>query len=356
MPTKKKRKYSAKVVDLFCGIGGLTHGFVRESFDVAAGYDIDTTCKYAFEKNNNAAFIDKNITKVTGTEIKKHFGNADVKILVGCAPCQPFSTYSYKTKDKDKWTLLYEFARLIEEAEPDIVSMENVPRLTKFDKASVFSDFLEALRKKKYHKPYYEIVNCPDYGIPQYRKRLVLLASRFGEIQLIPKTHTKENYETVESAIGKMEPLESGGISETDDIHRAAKLSELNLKRVRQSKPGGTWRDWDDELRLKCHRKKSGETYVSVYGRMNWKEPAPTMTTHCVGIGNGRFGHPEQDRAITLREAALFQTFPLDYEFVPKGQYFKIKTLSTHIGNAVPVKLGQVIAQSIEKHLDIHFR
>lgn len=356
MPTKKKRKYSAKVVDLFCGIGGLTHGFVRESFDVAAGYDIDTTCKYAFQKNNNAAFIDKNITKVTGTEIKKHFGNADVKILVGCAPCQPFSTYSYKTKDKDKWTLLYEFARLIEEAEPDIVSMENVPRLTKFDKASVFSDFLETLRKKKYHEPYYEIVNCPDYGIPQYRKRLVLLASRYGEIQLIPKTHTKENYETVESTIGKMEPLESGEISETDDIHRAAKLSELNLKRVRQSKPGGTWRDWDEELRLKCHRKKSGETYVSVYGRMNWKEPAPTMTTHCVGIGNGRFGHPEQDRAITLREAALFQTFPPDYEFVPKGQHFKIKTLSTHIGNAVPVKLGQVIAQSIEKHLDIHFR
>ena len=124
------------------------------------------------------------------------------------------------------------------------------------------------------------------------------------------------------------------------------------MKRIRQSKPGGTWKDWDKDLRLKCHQKSSGETYVSVYGRMSWDKPAPTMTTHCIGIGNGRFGHPEQDRAITLREAALIQTFPRKYKFVEKGKSFRVKQISTQIGNAVPVKLGRVIAKSIKKHLN----
>jgi len=194
-------------------------------------------------------------------------------------------------------------------------------------------------------------VNCADYGIPQYRKRLVLLASKLGDISLIPKTHTPQNYMTVEDAIGKLEPLKSGETSKKDTLHKASKLSDLNLKRIQQSKPGGTWKDWDEELRLDCHKKKSGSTYVSVYGRMKWDEPAPTMTTHCTGIGNGRFGHPEQDRAITLREAAILQSFPKKYKFVEKNADFNKRTMSIHIGNAVPVKLGEVIGKSIIAHI-----
>ena len=135
-------------------------------------------------------------------------------------------------------------------------------------------------------------------------------------------------------------------------LHKASKLSPINLKRIRQSKPGGSWKDWDKDLLLECHQKDSGKSYVSVYGRMEWDKPSPTMTTQCNGIGNGRFGHPEQDRAISLREAALLQTFPKSYKFFDENNPLTTRQLSTHIGNAVPVKLGKVIGKSIKKHIE----
>ncbi len=339
-----------KVIDLFCGIGGLTHGFVKENIDVIAGIDIDNTCKYMYEKNNNSKFICKDIDLINKEEIEELFGETKVKILVGCAPCQPFSTYSFKREESEKWYLLYKFAKLIEEIQPEIISMENVPRLVSFKKAPVFQDFIDVLEKNGY-KYSYEIVNCPDYGIPQNRKRLVLLASKLGEIKLIPKTHTNK-YVTVKDAISHLEPLLHGESSCKDPVHRAAKLTPINLKRIKQSLPGKSWRDWDEDLKLECHKKDSGKSYVSVYGRMTWNNPSPTITTHCLGFGNGRFGHPEQDRAISLREASILQTFPEDYIFFENIETFNVKQTATHIGNAVPVLLGQIIAKSIKKHLE----
>lgn len=173
---------NVSVIDLFCGIGGLSHGFVREKFNVVAGIDIDSSCKYSFEVNNNAEFIAENITEIKKEKIDKLYNEAKIKILVGCAPCQPFSSYTFKDKDKrdsEKWKLLYEFGRLIRETKPDIVSMENVAQLLNFKKAPVFEDFLTELSNLGYFV-HYEVVYCPDYGIPQNRKRLVLLASKFG--------------------------------------------------------------------------------------------------------------------------------------------------------------------------------
>jgi DNA (cytosine-5)-methyltransferase 1 len=349
---------SIKVIDLFCGVGGLSHGFVQEGLEVVAGFDIDETCRYPFEVNNNAAFIAKDIREVTSDEINRFFGDASIKVLVGCAPCQPFSTYSFKSPDKAKnekiakWSLLNEFSRIIEDVKPHIVSMENVPGLAKFGLSGVFKDFIKVLEKNQYEVDF-KVVYCPAYGVPQQRKRLVLLASRLGKIAIIPDTHTIANYPTVAQTIGKLEPIGSGEVSSSDPIHRAAKLSDLNIKRIQQSKPGGTWRDWDEDLLLDCHKRETGKTYRSVYGRMNWDAPAPTMTTFCTGIGNGRFGHPIQDRAISLREAALLQTFPQGYKFVQEGSTVNSKRLSTHIGNAVPVNLGRAIAKSIKFHLGI---
>ncbi|WP_418849076.1 DNA cytosine methyltransferase, partial [Phocaeicola sp.] len=267
-------------------------------------------------------------------------------------PCQPFSSYSFKLKDKDpkKLNMLYTFSRLIEETNPTIVSMENVPQLVD-NKANIFKDFYNKLIELGYHI-HYETVYCPDYGIPQTRKRLVLLASKLAPIKLIEKTHLPENYVTVRETIGHLPAVNAGEYDPKDPLHRARVLSELNLKRIKHTKEGGSWRDWPQELLLECYKKKSGNTYGSVYGRMKWDAPSPTMTTHCTGLGNGRFGHPEQDRAITLREAALLQTFPEKYLFYESLEKYNPSIICRQIGNAVPPKLGQIIAQSIKEHLN----
>jgi DNA (cytosine-5)-methyltransferase 1 len=342
------------VIDLFCGIGGLSHGFVKEKFKVVAGIDIDETCKYSFEANNNSIFISKNVSDISRKDINSLFGNAKYKILVGCAPCQPFSSYTFKDeekKDNEKWKLLYEFARIVKETRPDVISMENVSQLINFKKAPVFKDFISSLERLGYFV-HYEVVNCPDYGIPQNRKRLVLLASKLGEIKLIPKTHSKENYVNVKDAIGKLPQINDGEFNNIDRLHYARKLSPLNKIRIQKTPYGGSWKDWPDNLMLECHKKDSGKSYPSVYGRMKWEEPSPTMTTHCIGYGNGRFGHPEQDRAISLREASLLQTFPINYKFFDESkETFSSVVIARQIGNAVPVRLGEIVAQSIKEHI-----
>lgn len=341
------------VIDLFCGVGGLSHGFIQEDFNVLAGIDIDETCRFAFEENNKSEFIAKSITDISAQEINRIYGeNTDLKILVGCAPCQNFSSYMFKDKDKDsnKWKLLYEFSRLINEVQPDIVSMENVAQLINFKKAPVFEDFVSNLKSLGYYV-HYEVVNCPDYGIPQNRKRLILLASKFGEIKLIPKTHNRDLYVTVKDAIGELPFIKDGEKDINDPIHFSRKLTPKNKKRIEATPYGGSWKDWNEDLRLECHKKETGKSFPSVYGRMVWEKPSPTMTTQCIGYGNGRFGHPVQDRAISLREAALLQTFPLDYKFVKNDQDYNSTILARQIGNAVPVKLGQVVAKSVKEHL-----
>lgn len=339
-------------VDLFCGTGGLIHGFEQAGLPIKVGYDIDSACQFPYEYNNHAKFICKSVEDITGIELAEHFPKDDIKILVGCAPCQPFSSYSrrYKNKEDSKWELLNDFARLVTESTPEIVSMENVIQLKRYP---IYQDFTTELEKLGYYLSLYE-VDCADYGIPQTRKRLVFFASRFGKLNLIPPTHDKMNFETVRSTIGNLEPLAAGQVSQKDRFHQCSKLSELNLRRIRASKPGGTWRDWSQDLIAECHLKQSGKTYPGVYGRMEWDRPSPTITTQFFGFGNGRFGHPEQDRAISLREAALLQTFPCDYEFVEPEKPIMFGIVGRLIGNAVPVKLGCVIATSILQHINKH--
>ena len=344
------------VIDLFCGAGALTHGFVLEGFKVVAGLDADKSCKYAYETNNpGATFIEKKIEDVKADELVQLYPKGHVKILVGCAPCQPFSAYNRKKQDRErKWELLSNFSHLISEIEPDIVSMENVPNLATFRNGEIYQNFLKALRDKKYEVSPYLDVFCPNYGIPQHRKRLVLFASKpkYGKIKILDPTHTPDKYKRVRDVISDLEPLEAGGTSQKDPYHKASGLSQLNLKRIRVSKPGGTWRDWPDELVAQCHRQKSGNSYPSIYGRMKWDAPSPTITTQCFGFGNGRFGHPEQDRAISLREAARLQTFPDDYKFVDPDGPHQIRAIGRFIGNAVPVELAKIIAKSIKRCLE----
>lgn len=334
---------------MFCGAGGLTHGFVLEGLSVVAGIDIDPSCRYPYEANNSAVFLERDVHSFSSGELKALFGTAEVKVLAGCAPCQPFSTYvqRYETDENDgKWGLLYQFARLTKETLPDIVTMENVPTVVKH---GVFHDFVATLKSLDY-KVWFEVIDSSKYGVPQRRRRMVLLASRFGEIKMIEPTHKKAR--TVRQAIKRLPALSAGEVALRDKLHVASSLSKRNLQRIKASKPGGTWRDWPESLRADCHRVESGKTFSSVYGRMEWDKPAPTMTTQCYGFGNGRFGHPEQDRAISLREAAILQSFPRNYKFIPKNGEVNLKALGRMIGNAVPVDLGRAIAKSINKHLE----
>lgn len=356
---QKKRSSTKKiddvaVIDLFCGVGGLTHGLKRKGFNVVAGIDNDPKCEYSYTANNEAEYILDDIMNVTSADIKQLYGDSKVKVLVGCAPCQPYSGLNQRKGSKEKMQPLEKFAELIEEVRPDIVSMENVRGLAKDGAYPVFSNFLNTLRKHGYEYDY-KIVDTSDYGVPQNRKRLVLLASRLGPIKLIEPTH-KDKKVTLRSIIGDLPPIEAGEQNSKDPLHIARQLNEINLRRIKAtSHNGGNSRDWPEELKLECHKKASGKTYEgTVYGRMRWDEPAPTMTTQCTGLGNGRFGHPEQDRAITLREAALIQSFPKNYRFVPETGKFSMKDVSRFIGNAVPVRLGEVIGESIESHLSLH--
>ncbi len=338
-------------VDLFCGIGGLTHGIQKAGIKVVAGIDIDSTCKYAYEINNQALFINKGVEDVTADEIAALYPQGCFKVLMGCAPCQPFSNYSLRyIKDgrKDnKWRLLYYFLDLVKDTEPDIISMENVPQLIK---EKVFEDFKEKLEQLGYNVSW-SIVNCANYGVPQNRNRLVLLASRFGNINLIDPIYDENNLLTVGDVIGNLPPIEDGEVSSEDIMHKASKLSKINKCRIKQSVPGGTWKDWSEELQLPCHKRSTGRGYGAVYGRMEWKKSSPTITTQFYGYGNGRFGHPEQDRAISLREGALLQSFPINYKFIDEKNPPTNRNIGIHIGNAVPVELGNAIGVSIKNHL-----
>jgi DNA (cytosine-5)-methyltransferase 1 len=347
-----EKNLNIEVVDLFCGIGGLSYGMKSKGFKILAGFDLDYTCQYAYEINNEAKFVYKDIKEVTKDDILPLYSKDAIKVLAGCAPCQPFSSYAFKnkTKDPNKYDLLYEFGRLVKEVKPDIVTMENVPAIQKFKLKNVLQDFIEVLKKEGYLVSE-KIVYCPDYGIPQTRKRFVLLASKIGNIKLIPPTHKKENYVTVRDTIANLPVLEAGEVCKTDPLHRCRVLSHLNIKRMLATPYGGGWKDWPEELLLECHKKDGGKSFGSVYGRMVWDKPAPTMTTLCTGIGNGRFGHPVQNRAISVREAALFQTFPLQYKFFPDEESVSITKASRYIGNAVPPKLGEIIAECILNHV-----
>jgi DNA (cytosine-5)-methyltransferase 1 len=353
------------VVDLFCGVGGLTYGLRTRGLTVAAGYDIDKSCSYAYETNNiGTKFVFKDVSTVTPEDIASWYPEGCIRVLVGCAPCQPYSGHASKnvkatlpeekleetlTKRRAQWALLDKFAELILAVRPDVVSMENVTRLANRKKNPVYGEFIDTLCKGGYQVSEHKVRGV-QYGIPQTRDRLVVLASRLGEISLISPSHGTDSLVTVGDVIRDLPPLNAGEASVNDPLHTAYGLDEINLRRIEISTPGGTWNDWPKELMLECHKKESGKTYHAVYGRMQWDKPAPTMTTQFYRYGSGRFGHPVQNRALTLREGALLQTFPRDYAFAKPSEKFGFDTLGRHIGNAVPPRLGEVIAESIQNH------
>lgn len=335
-------------VDLFCGAGGLTHGLISAGIPVVAGVDLDEACRFPYEDNNpGAVFHARDVATIESSEVKSWFGSATTRILAGCAPCQPFSSYSqrYETKGTERWGLLNHFSRLVDQIRPDIVTMENVPTVVKH---AVFRDFVASLKHQGY-VVWHNVIDSSGYGLAQRRRRTVLLAALGGPIELKPPS--SRSIKTVREALEELPVIGHGSRDDNDPLHCTSRLSPLNLRRIKASRAGGSWRDWPQELVAKCHQRHTGQSYPGVYGRMEWDQPAPTLTTQFYGFGSGRFGHPEQDRALSLREGAILQGFPRRYRFVPEGEPIHFKALGRLIGNAVPVDLGQVIGESILEYV-----
>lgn len=333
------------VVDLFCGAGGLSYGLKMSGMGVSAGIDIDPCCRHPFEANVGSRFLKMDVSSMDPGFLSSLYPGNSVRVLAGCAPCQPFSSYT-QGMDRDRWGALARYADLVRAVRPDVIAMENVPGLAR---RPVFQKYLRTLKACGYHADY-RVVNCADYGVPQNRRRLVLLASRYPGIRVAGPAPGPRP--TVRSAIGHLDTLEAGSSSRDDPLHRASRLMAVNMRRMRSSRQGGTWRDWDRRLRAGCHTRGSGTRYSGVYGRMSWDEPSPTITTQFYGFGSGRFGHPSQDRALSLREGAILQSFPDGYSFVQPGSPISIKPVGRLIGNAVPVGLGRAMGMSIMGHLE----
>lgn len=348
MKTKRRAK-QIHAIDLFCGVGGLSYGLTQAGINVVAGVDIDSNCEFAFEENIQAPFFERDIRKVTGDELIKLYPKSGIRLLAGCAPCQPFSRHmrGADTSEDEKWTLLDEFSRLVREVKPELVTMENVVGLSS---TVVFKSFVAELEALGY---FVDWRSCHGvrFGLAQNRRRLVLVASNIAPIKVPKDQLLRSQSKTVRDVIGKLPPVASGQCHPRDRLHRARSLTDLNLRRIRSSKPGGTWRDWPESLRSACHRKATGASFQSVYARMEWDAPAPTITTQAHNFGTGRFGHPDQDRALTLREAAMLQGFPRRYRFVGPKDDVHFSVLGRLIGNAVPPPLALAIGHHFTGHI-----
>ena len=336
---------AVSAIDAFCGVGGLSYGLMSAGVDVVAGIDVDGSCRYPFETNiPGAEFIERDIGKVEPEELMEQWPVDSLRLLAGCAPCQPFSSYhkGSRASEDSRWGLLQQFARLVEKTKPEFVTTENVPRIRN---SSVFREFESLLERLKY-KVDVQVCACVDFGLAQTRRRLVLVASRLGPIKVPEGTWRDTPPRTVKDAIGHLPAIAAGETHPDDPLHRSRRLSPLNLQRIEASKPGGTWHDWPENLRAPCHRRSSGASFKSVYARMEWDRPGPTITTYFHNFGTGRFGHPEQHRALSLREAAILQGFPADYEFVPPAGAVPLTVLGQQIGNAVPPPLGAALGDT----------
>lgn len=344
---KTKKAKNLKAVDFFCCSGGVTNGFKSAGIDVLAGIDIEEIYRRTYEENNQGArFIRADIASYQPEELASSLNimpDMDNMIFVGCSPCQFYTImHTDKTKSSKGMLLLEEFKRFVAYFRPGFLFIENVPGLgTK--SGSPLSEFKEYISTIGYSFDD-KVVNASDYMVPQNRKRYVLIATRIGKEIKLP-TPIENIKVTVRDTIGHLPPISAGDKDDSMDKHWAGHLQPINLRRIRQTPHnGGTRLSWknDQELQLKCYEGKDG-TFKDVYGRMFWDLPSPTITTKFYSISNGRFGHPEQDRGLSIREGALLQSFPCDYKFCSES----LITAARMIGNAVPPKLARAIGEQL---------
>lgn len=341
--------------DFFSGCGGTSRGMQDAGITVRFALDSDSDAKRTYKANHSKVnFVCKDIRLVSVDDIKPYVKRRYGRPLLfgACAPCQPFSKQNRTKNDNDeRRDLLAEFHRFVEAYLPEYIFVENVPGLQTPSKGDgPLTTFIQFLDRLNYFYDF-GIVKAYDYGVPQRRRRLVLLASRLGSIKIPSPTYgsgTKQpDLPTVWERISHLPPIEAGEAHPEVNNHRAARLSPLNLRRIAATPIGGNRKDWPEELELSCHQEHSGHT--DVYGRMVKDQPSAALTTRCISLSNGRFGHPTQNRAISVREAACIQTFPDDFIF-----YGSLNSMARQVGNAVPVAMAKAFGDLIVQHYLAH--
>lgn len=342
------KRNQLKAVDFFSGAGGLTNGLMTSGIKVLGGVDNDGSCKATFEKNNKGAvFLERDITKYAPADLERELKisrNDDNMIFAGCAPCQFWSIIrTSKEKSKKTKNLILDFQRFVEYFLPAVVLVENVPGISS-KKDSPMGNFIAVLESLGYNVAH-DITDMSLYGIPQKRRRFTLLASRVSTISLPKPTNKQKTVRDVLGTKNGFQKIKAGTTCSDPFLHTAANLSDKNIERLQMTdKNGGDRSKWQNKkgYQLDCY--SSGEKkFYDTYGRMWWDRPSPTITTKFFSISNGRFAHPEEDRAISLREGATLQTFPKNYQFIGTS----IASIAKMIGNAVPPKFAEIIGKQI---------
>ncbi len=342
------KKIQLKAVDFFSGAGGLTYGLRSAGINVLAGVDIDKDCKETYEKNNKGSvYLEKDITKYQPEELQKDLKikkNDNSLIFAGCAPCQ-FWSIIHTSKEKSKKTkdLILDFQRFVEYFKPGFVIVENVPGISSKE-GSPMAKFISTLESLGYNVAHH-VTDMSQYGIPQRRKRFTLLASRVSKVSLPEPTNKQRTLKDILGPKNGFPKISAGTKDNTIFLHTVANLNEKNIERLKMTpKSGGDRSGWQSKKKYQLDCYSSGKKkFYDTYGRMWWDRPAPTITTKFYSISNGRFAHPEENRAISLREGATIQTFPKNYEFIGTS----VSAISKMIGNAVPPEFGKILGKHI---------
>lgn len=342
---------SISVIDFFSGCGGTSLGLQSAGMQISAGIDHDADSAKSFQLNfPNAAFIERDIRAISVEEVRGLMPTNGSTLFAGCAPCQPFSKQNKNRENDDhRRLLLSEFQRFVTSLRPDHVVVENVPGLQRFGSNGPLAKFIGELERIGYAVAW-SILHASHYGVPQRRSRFVLVASLDERRARMPiPTHgpKRKPFSTVRDWMSNLPPLAAGEVDKSDPNHAAMALSAVNLCRIAATPEGGGRESWPAKLLLACHQGHKGHS--DVYGRLAWDRPASAMTTRCLSYSNGRFGHPEQNRAISVREAACLQTFPRDFSL--SGT---VTSKGRQIGNAVPPVLSEAVGRVFTQDTLLH--
>lgn len=339
------------VADLFAGCGGGSLGFLQAGFEVIGAVEIDGDAAAAYAANVDVEPLCRDIREVTGSDLLEGtgLGVGDLTLLFGCPPCQSFTILrrgaAETAVDDLRNSLPREYSRLVAELRPRHIAFENVPGLVDGRWRHRFEELLSDLEGLGYRCSW-DVLDAADYGVPQHRRRVVVVGSRLAEPALPPASHSASGedglptHRTVREAIGELRRLGPGETDTADPLHRARRHSDLAIRRLRAVPEGGSRKHLPRELQLACHQGHPG--HYDIYARMWWDRPAPTLTSGCTNVTKGRFAHPEQDRAITVREALLLQGFPAN---ATVAGFTDIMALQ--VGNAVPPPLTAAVGRAI---------